>query len=104
MTDKEAIDVLITNLVCDFCHRGYKACDTCKTKDTLDYCTEAFNKLSKIREITERALKSEDPINLYKALSLKEIAEILGVQLDEPAPAADNNDNQITIDDIIEEG
>lgn len=100
MTDKEAIDVLITNLICDFCHRGYKACDTCKTKETLDYCTEAFNKLSKIREITERALRSSDPINLYKALCLKEISEILGVKVEAPAEQADSKE-QITIDDII---
>ena len=100
MTDKEAIDVLITNLICDFCHRGYKACDTCKTKETLDYCTEAFNKLSKIREITERALRSEDPINLYKARALDEIAKILGIELKAPAEQADSKD-QLTFDDII---
>lgn len=65
---------------------------------------EESSKLSKIKEITERALRSSDPINLYKACCINEIAEILGVKLDEPDPAADNNDNQITIDDIIEEG
>lgn len=64
---------------------------------------EESSKLNKIKDITERALRSSDPINLYKACCINEIAEILGVQLDEPAPAADRNDNQITIDDIIEE-
>ena len=101
MTDKEAIDVLITNLICDFCNRGYKACDTCKTKETLDYCTEAFNKLSKIQEITARALRSSDPINLYKASCINEIAELLGVKVEDPAEKSDNNKDQITIDDII---
>ena len=102
MTDKEAIDVLITNLICDFCHRGYKACDTCKTKETLDYCTEAFEKIQKIKDITERALRSEDPINLYKARSLEEIAKILGIELEAPDPAEDpDSKDQITIDDII---
>lgn len=100
MTDKEAIDVLITNLICDFCHRGYKACDTCKTKETLDYCTEAFDKIQKIKDITERALRSLDPINLYKARALAEIAEILGIELKDQVEDSDSKD-QITFDDII---
>ena len=40
--------------------------------------------ISKIKEITERALRSEDPINLYKARALDDIAEILGIEIKEP--------------------
>lgn len=74
------------------------------TKEAFKVSIKSLDDIIKIKDITERALRSSDPINLYKACCINEIAEILGVQLDEPAPAADNNDNQITIDDIIEEG
>lgn len=68
--------------------------------EAFDRGEQAILKLDKIKTITERALKSEDPINLYKALCIKEIAEILGVKVKDPAEAADSKD-QITIDDII---
>lgn len=60
-------------------------------------------KLSKIEEITARALRSSDPINLYKAKSLEEIAEILGIEIKEPEATEPDNKDQITIDDIIKE-
>ena len=60
--------------------------------------------ISKIKEITERALRSEDPINLYKARALDDIAEILGIEIKEPEAEEANSKDQITIDDIIKEG
>ena len=66
----------------------------------MDQAIEAVINLQKIKEITARALKSEDPINLYKSLCLKEISEILGVKVKDPAEAADSK-GQITFDDII---
>ena len=100
MTDKEAnkqINELIT-------YKGYNySIITDSNIEALNLAYKAIENIQKIKEITERALRSSDPINLYKACCINEIAEILGVKLDEPAPAADNNDNQITIDDIIEE-
>ena len=60
-------------------------------------------KLSKIKEITARALRSSDPINLYKAKSLEEIAEILGIEIKDPEATETDNKDQITIDDIIKE-
>ncbi len=62
--------------------------------------TVEIDELQKIKEITARALRSEDPINLYKARALEEIADILGIETIAPAPAADSK-GQITIDDII---
>ena len=67
--------------------------------DIFNTAIEDINKLRKIKEITERALRSSDPINLYKASCIKEIAEILGVKA--PAPAETESKGQITIDDII---
>lgn len=66
----------------------------------FDRGEQAILKLYKVKEITERALKSEDPINLYKARALYEIAEILGIEIKAPDPDADNKD-QITFDDIL---
>ena len=63
---------------------------------------EAINelyKLNKIREITERAVKSQDPINLYKALCINEIANILNIAV-EPEKEKEPNE-QITIDEIL---
>lgn len=72
--------------------------------ETFDKAISAVDMISKIRTITERALKAEDPINLYKARALEEISKILGIETAPPTPdPADNNDNQITFDDIIEE-
>ena len=62
---------------------------------------QALLKLDKIKTITERALRSSDPINLYKACCINEIAEILGVKLEDPAEESDSNKDQITFDDII---
>lgn len=68
--------------------------------DIFDQTIEEINKLQRIKEITERALRSEDPINLYKARALEEIAKLLGIELKAPAPETDSN-TQITFDDII---
>ena len=67
--------------------------------DIFNTVIEDINKLDKIKTITERALRSSDPINLYKALCIKEIAEVLGVKA--PDPAETESKGQITIDDII---
>lgn len=81
------------------------------TKDGLSEETEYESdtitdgeKLDKIKEIVERALRSEDAINQYKAKSLEEIAEILGIEIKEPEAEDTDNKDQITIDDIIKEG
>lgn len=57
------------------------------------------NELEKIREIVTRALKSQDPINLYKALCINEIAELLNITIE---PESKPNE-QITIDDLLKE-
>lgn len=67
--------------------------------EAFDRAEQAILKLDKIKTITERALRSSDPINLYKALCIKEIAEVLGVKA--PDPAETDSKGQITIDDII---
>ena len=71
-----------------------------KEQKAVDYCLESLDKINKIRAITERALRSSDPINLYKALCINEIAEVLGVKVEDPAPKSEGK-GQITIDDII---
>ena len=63
--------------------------------------SEERDLISKIRVIVYRALLSSDPINLYKALCINEIAQILGVKVEDPAEESDNNKDQITFDDII---
>ena len=67
--------------------------------EAFDRGEQAILKLDKIKTITERALRSSDPINLYKSLCINEIAEVLGVKA--PAPAETDSKGQITIDDII---
>lgn len=88
MTDTQAVGVLL------------QAKHGRSDGEAFDKGVEAIVKLSKIQTITERALKSEDPINLYKSLCLKEISEILGVKVEAPAEQADSK-GQITFDDII---
>ena len=68
--------------------------------DIFDQTIEEINKLQRIKEITERALRSSDPINLYKASCINEIAKILGIELKAPSPESDSK-GQITFDDII---
>ena len=67
--------------------------------EAFDRAEQAILKLDKIKTITERALRSSDPINLYKSLCINEIANILGVKA--PDPAETESKGQITIDDII---
>jgi hypothetical protein len=67
--------------------------------EAFDIAEQAILKLDKIKTITERALRSSDPINLYKARCIKEIAEVLGVKAPDPDKA--DSKGQITIDDII---
>lgn len=68
--------------------------------DIFNTAIEDINKLRKIKEITERALRSSDPINLYKALCINEIAEVLGVKAPDPADKTESK-GQITFDDIL---
>ena len=67
--------------------------------EAFDRAEQAILTLDKIKTITERALRSQDPINLYKALCINEIAEVLGVKA--PDPDKTESKGQITIDDII---
>lgn len=96
MIDQELMSVLIcsTNLGYGIVIEGDRA------KEALNMAKEAINKLDKIQTITERALRSSDPINLYKALCINEIAEILGVKVEDPAEKKEDK-GQITFDDII---
>jgi hypothetical protein len=68
--------------------------------EAFDRGAEAIGKLNRIQAITERALRSEDPINLYKARAIDEIAKILNIELKAPAPESDSK-GQITFDDIL---
>ena len=88
MTDTQAVGVLL------------QAKHGRSDGEAFDKGVEAIVKISKIKTITERALRSEDPINLYKARALDEIAKILGIELKAPAEQADSND-QLTFDDIL---
>ncbi len=88
MTDTQAVGVLL------------QAKSGRSDGEAFDKGVDAIVKLSKIQTITERALRSEDPINLYKARALEEIAKILGIELKAPAEQADSND-QLTFDDIL---
>lgn len=88
MTDTQAVGVLL------------QAKHGRSDGEAFDKGVEAIVKLSKIQTITERALRSEDPINLYKARALEEIAQLLGIELKAPAPESDSND-QLTFDDIL---
>lgn len=96
MTDKEAIknlEFLKIAFQIDAKPINFKV-------ETLDFSITALDKIYQIREITERALRSEDPINLYKALCLKQIADILGIRAEAPAEDTDKK-GQITFDDIL---
>lgn len=88
MTDTQAVGVLL------------QAKHGRSDGEAFDKGVEAIVKLSKIQTITERALRSEDPINLYKARALEEIAQLLGIELKAPAPESDSKD-QLTFDDIL---
>ena len=68
--------------------------------DDMDQAIEAVKTLQKVKDITARALRSEDPINLYKSLCLKEIAEALKINTAPPESQAEDK-GQITFDDII---
>lgn len=67
--------------------------------DVIDGSIDELYKLEKIRQIVTRGLKAQDPINLYKANCLNEIAEILEIKI-EPEDKPKDSD-QMTIDDII---
>ena len=71
--------------------------------EAFDRGEQAILKLSKIKEITERALRSQDPINLYKACCINEIAELLGIEEVKQDIKEQDDKDQITIDDIIKE-
>ena len=72
------------------------------TKEAFKVSIKSLDDIIKIKDITALALRSEDPINLYKARALDEIAKILGIELKAPDPAEDpDSKDQITIDDII---
>ena len=68
--------------------------------EAFDRAEQAILKLDQIKTIVERALRSSDPINLYKALCINEIAELLGVKAPDMAEKTESK-GQITFDDII---
>lgn len=68
--------------------------------EAFDRAEQAILKLDQIKTIVERALRSSDPINLYKALCINEIAQILGVKVEDTAEKTEDK-GQITFDDII---
>ena len=70
----------------DYQHEGENwYCGLCMAETLIDNASPIpLLEISKIKEITERALRSEDPINLYKARALDDIAEILGIEIKEP--------------------
>ena len=70
-----------------------------KDYKVFDEVIDELYKLNKIREITERAVKSQDPINLYKSICLNDIAKILNISV-EPEKEKEPNE-QITIDEIL---
>lgn len=74
--------------------------DYIELKDAYSCAVDALNDINRIKTIVERALRSSDPINSYKAKSLDEIAAILGVKIEDPADTGLDKE-QITIDDII---
>ena len=74
--------------------------DYIELKAAYSYAIDALNNINRITAIVERALRSSDPINLYKAKSLDDIAAILGVKIEDPADTGLDKD-QITFDDII---
>jgi hypothetical protein len=88
MTDVQAIAILSQT---KSGRRDYEA---------FDKGIEAIGNINRIKAITARALRSEDPINLYKARALEEIAKVLGIEIIAPAPET-TEQGQITIDDII---
>lgn len=67
--------------------------------DVIQGSIDDLYKLEKIRQIVTRALKSQDPINLYKALSINEIAELLNITIEPESKPRE----QITIDDLLKE-
>lgn len=75
-----------------------------KKRETLLKVISEVDEVYKIKEITERALRSEDPINLYKAQALVEISKILGADSGDRIEAPENDSEQITFDDILKEG
>jgi hypothetical protein len=68
-------------------------------KDVIRQAIDEINTLEKIREIVTRAVKSQDPINLYKALSINEIARLLNIPVE--LEKKEDSNEQITIDDIL---
>ena len=68
--------------------------------EAFDIAEQAILKLNQVKTIVERALRSSDPINLYKSLCINEIAEILGVRVEDPEEKKESK-GQITLDDII---
>ena len=99
MTDKEAlnwINIIVKRYPCSLDTTFSQECELI----ALNMSREAILQLSKIREITARALRSSDPINLYKSCCINEIAELLGVKVEDPAEKTESK-GQITFDDII---
>ena len=100
MTDKEAKEVLkeLPDRILGVIIPSDKPYDY---KLSIKLAIEAIENEIKIKKIVERALRSSDAINSFKAKSIEEIAEILGVVIEDEEP--ESNENQITFDDILEE-
>ena len=94
MTDKE----LVTHLKFIKLAAEFNAKPVGARAEALDMAIKAVEDRILCREIIERALRSSDPINFYKAQALERLGEILEVKRDNPEPA---EKEQITFDDIL---
>ena len=97
MTDQEALDVFIENVEW-YDQFGDNIPKVWKTKrDAYSVAVRCIKERDRIKEIVARALRSQDPINLYKAQSLNEIADILEIKIDDD----NGSGSQIDIFDIL---
>ena len=103
MTDREALRIINneTILYSIAARADSKNNNVINMLEAHEIAKKAIEDLSKIKPIIERALRSSDAINSFKAKSIDEIAEILGVVIEDEEP--ESNENQITFDDILEE-
>ena len=97
MTDQEALDIFIEKIEW-YDQFGDNIPKVWKNKrDAYSVAVKCIKERERIKEIVARAFRSQDPINLYKAQSLNEIADILEIKINDD----NGSGSQITIDDVI---
>lgn len=106
MTDREALRLINneTRLYSIAARADSKDNNVINMLEAHEIAKKAIEDLSKIKPIVETSIRfsrSSDANNRLKAKSIEEIAEILGVVIEEEPEAYEN---QITLDDILEEG